>query len=69
MEEVESPCISVCKIDPDTDYCLGCWRTRIEISNWSEASNDDRWKIISNMHKRRKAARVRKHLMPPSRLI
>ena len=69
LDEVESPCISVCKMDLYTNYCLGCWRTRSEISGWSEASNDARWKIINNMHKRRKAARKMKPLAPSGRLI
>ena len=69
MDEVESPCISVCKMDPYTNYCLGCWRTRSEISGWSEASNEARWSIISNMHKRRKAARMKKPPEPSGRLI
>ncbi len=69
LDEVESPCISVCKIDPTTGYCFGCWRTRVEISGWSEKSSEDRWEIIRNMHKRRKAARGRRPTVPPSRLI
>ena len=56
LDEVFSPCISVCKMSPDTDCCIGCWRSRSEIKGWSEASSDARWEIISNMHKRREAA-------------
>lgn len=26
-ENITSPCISVCKSDPVTDYCYGCGRT------------------------------------------
>jgi len=69
VDEVESPCISVCKMNPDTGYCLGCWRTRDEISGWSESSSEARWEIIRNMHKRRKKSRMRKQIAPPSRLI
>lgn len=31
---IESPCILVCSIDPKTNYCFGCGRTREEISAW-----------------------------------
>jgi uncharacterized protein len=64
LDEVESPCISICKMNPDTGYCIGCWRSRSEIKGWSEASSEARWKIISNMHKRRKAARAMKPITP-----
>ena len=64
MEEIVSPCISVCKINPETDYCLGCWRTRSEISGWQEASNETRMKIITKMHRRREAAGGRKRRTP-----
>ena len=32
---VPSPCISVCRIDPATGWCLGCARTLDEIAAWS----------------------------------
>jgi predicted Fe-S protein YdhL (DUF1289 family) len=31
---VDSPCISVCVVDPKTGYCIGCGRTTAEISGW-----------------------------------
>jgi len=30
----ESPCIDVCKIDPESRLCIGCKRTIEEISSW-----------------------------------
>jgi predicted Fe-S protein YdhL (DUF1289 family) len=32
---VPSPCISVCRVDPATRWCLGCARTLDEIAAWS----------------------------------
>ncbi|MGE3691180.1 MAG: DUF1289 domain-containing protein [Novosphingobium sp.] len=29
-----SPCISICRIDPATGWCLGCKRTLDEIADW-----------------------------------
>jgi len=29
-----SPCISICRIDLDTGWCLGCKRTLDEIAEW-----------------------------------
>jgi len=56
MTGIESPCTSVCKMDPDTDYCLGCWRTREEIKVWKESGDDVRMDIIKRLHERREAA-------------
>ncbi|HYE41063.1 MAG TPA: DUF1289 domain-containing protein [Ramlibacter sp.] len=46
---VPSPCISVCRMDPDTDLCQGCFRTLDEIAAWGMADDGDRralWKIL-----------------------
>jgi predicted Fe-S protein YdhL (DUF1289 family) len=34
-EPVGSPCINVCRLDPVSGHCLGCWRTLDEIAAWS----------------------------------
>jgi uncharacterized protein len=31
---VPSPCVSVCRLDDATGYCLGCRRTIDEIRDW-----------------------------------
>jgi predicted Fe-S protein YdhL (DUF1289 family) len=35
-----SPCISLCKMDPETGLCQGCLRTLDEIVQWSQADDD-----------------------------
>ena len=37
---VPSPCISLCKMSPDTGLCEGCLRTIDEIIAWSSAGDD-----------------------------
>ena len=39
---VPSPCVSLCKMNPDTGFCDGCLRTIDEIVAWSRA--DDAYK-------------------------
>jgi predicted Fe-S protein YdhL (DUF1289 family) len=34
MRQPPSPCIGVCRIDRDTGWCEGCWRTLDEIADW-----------------------------------
>ncbi len=42
---IPSPCISVCVLDPVRDMCVGCYRNRAEIGEWSRADDDRREEI------------------------
>ena len=47
--EIQSPCISVCRMSDDSGLCVGCFRTSVEIAGWSGASDDSKrgvWKLI-----------------------
>jgi uncharacterized protein len=39
-----SPCISICKTDPQTGYCYGCGRSNEEKKNWKLESTSGQWK-------------------------
>jgi|TARA_B110000027_G_C16095845_1_gene290748 predicted Fe-S protein YdhL (DUF1289 family) len=39
-----SPCISICKTDPQTGYCYGCGRTNDEKKLWKSEDTTDQWK-------------------------
>ena len=39
---VVSPCIAVCEMDPETGWCLGCFRTLDEIARWSRSAPHDK---------------------------
>ena len=41
---VVSPCISICKTDPDTGYCYGCGRTDAEKIKWKSEEATEDWK-------------------------
>ena len=43
-ENITSPCISVCKSDPVTDYCYGCGRTTEDKKLWKDPNTSDEWK-------------------------
>ena len=36
-DDVPSPCVSVCIMDADRVFCIGCLRTIPEITEWSRA--------------------------------
>ena len=39
-----SPCISICKTDPQTGFCYGCGRNNGEKKLWKLEETDDHWK-------------------------
>tara|TARA_B110000003_G_scaffold275045_1_gene316558 strand:+ start:85 stop:333 length:249 start_codon:yes stop_codon:yes gene_type:complete len=39
-----SPCISICKTDPQTGYCYGCGRNNDEKKLWKLEVTTDEWK-------------------------
>lgn len=44
-----SPCINVCRMDPRTGLCEGCFRTIEEIAQWCTATEETKravWKEI-----------------------
>ncbi len=49
-----SPCISICKIDPQTGYCYGCGRDNEEKKLWKLEDTSDQWKNdnLINIQKR-----------------
>ena len=49
LPDVPSPCISVCRMDPVTQYCEGCFRTLDEIAAWGrmeDAGKREVWRLI-----------------------
>ena len=49
-----SPCISICKTDPQTGYCYGCGRDNEEKKIWKEENTANQWKNdnLINIQKR-----------------
>ena len=40
-----SPCISICKTDPSTEYCYGCGRNNEEKKIWKSEETTNKWKL------------------------
>jgi|TARA_B110000259_G_scaffold102229_1_gene117707 predicted Fe-S protein YdhL (DUF1289 family) len=49
-----SPCISICKTDPQTGFCYGCGRNNEEKKLWKLENTNDQWKNdnLANIKKR-----------------
>ncbi len=49
---IETPCIKICVVDPETGYCIGCGRTRGEIGGWLGMSPDERRVVMAELPER-----------------
>jgi len=50
---METPCIKICRIDPQSGLCTGCLRTLDEIAEWQGFTESRRTEILSDLGKRR----------------
>lgn len=50
--EVASPCVRSCVIDQKHGYCLGCWRTLREISDWHRYGPDQKLALLAQLESR-----------------
>jgi len=48
-----SPCINICKMDPASKLCTGCYRTIEEITVWSRTDDVHRARILAAVARRR----------------
>jgi predicted Fe-S protein YdhL (DUF1289 family) len=44
-----SPCVSICRLDPATQICIGCGRTIAEIAAWPSLSETERAAIVRRL--------------------
>lgn len=50
---VPSPCVSLCKMDMERRYCMGCLRTIEEIVAWGKADDDYKRAVWAELPRRR----------------
>ena len=51
-DEPESPCIRVCVLHPAEGICVGCYRTRDEIAEWSTLPPEARRSVMAELPSR-----------------
>ncbi|QJW85293.1 DUF1289 domain-containing protein [Ramlibacter terrae] len=52
---VPSPCISICRMDADTELCEGCFRTLDEIAAWGMMPDGQRRVLWQELARRARA--------------
>jgi predicted Fe-S protein YdhL (DUF1289 family) len=58
MNGVASPCIDVCRMNAESGFCDGCFRTIDEIASWSAYDDDAKRAVLMRVESRRQGARV-----------
>jgi prolyl-tRNA editing enzyme YbaK/EbsC (Cys-tRNA(Pro) deacylase)/predicted Fe-S protein YdhL (DUF1289 family) len=53
-----SPCVSVCRMDAKMDACMGCLRTRDELTAWATLDEDGKFAVWNLIDKRLQARMV-----------
>lgn len=59
-DEIESPCVKICVIHPDTRLCTGCKRSLDEISRWSKMSDEERRTVMAELPDRASVLKTRR---------
>lgn len=59
-DEVDSPCIQICVVHPETRLCTGCKRSLDEISAWSKMDPETRRAIMKELPAREAAPKGRR---------
>jgi predicted Fe-S protein YdhL (DUF1289 family) len=59
-DEVQSPCVKLCIIDPKVRLCIGCHRTISEITDWSQMDHAARAAIMADLPNRIVPAPIRR---------
>lgn len=52
---VPSPCIGVCRMNPQSGLCEGCLRTIDEIAQWSTASDEHKRAVWVEIRQRQES--------------
>jgi uncharacterized protein len=50
--DIETPCVKLCVVDPDSGFCIGCGRSRSEIAGWIAMSPAERRDVMAELEAR-----------------
>jgi uncharacterized protein len=58
--DIETPCIKICVIEPETGFCIGCGRTRGEVAAWIGMHVEERRVVMDALPERVATLTLRK---------
>lgn len=58
--EIESPCVQLCVVHPETRLCTGCARSMDEIANWGSMSPEARRRVMDELPERQPVPNTRR---------
>jgi uncharacterized protein len=58
--DIETPCVKICVVEPETGFCIGCGRTRMEIASWLGMRADERRTLMEALPERVATLTLRK---------
>ena len=59
-DEIDSPCVKICVVHPESGICVGCYRTLDEIAGWAGMTDAERADLTANLPDR--APQLKKRL-------
>ena len=58
-----SPCIGICTLDQDSQVCIGCGRSKDEITKWFQLSYDEKMLIMKRLGYAKRTKRTKRKKM------
>jgi len=55
LGKVASPCLNICRMNPETGLCEGCLRTLDEIAAWSVLTDAQQRDVLAQLPARKSA--------------
>lgn len=59
-DEIESPCVKLCVVDPQARLCMGCFRSTDEIAAWTRMTPEARRMVMAELPERAERLRPRR---------
>lgn len=50
---METPCVQICALDRTTNICVGCGRTKDQITRWLSMTDEERKAIMQALKEKR----------------
>ena len=54
----QSPCINICRMNPQTGWCEGCMRSIDEIAAWSQLGDEAKLAVWAQLPQRREQSKL-----------